>query len=528
MHATALSLLLAGSFLAQTASQDALPAPEAGITRAELEHHVRFLASDALGGREPLTPGSERAAEYLARALAAAGCEPAGENGTFFQDTGLRRLTYPQKPVLRFQRDDGVLVEAQHGVDFTLRPRGHARSTGMLPIAVFYDYNHARMPLAGQPGQALWFSASKSDKKRILDEKGIVTLTDWGLEFEILPGDKGRTPGEAKELSARVAGSTGEEGCELVELRGALLEDFERRRFTHVELVVEELEAPFVDRNVVARLPGAGLPGKPELADEVVLFSAHYDHLGTREAKRETKKERTDDIFNGADDDASGCAALLELAQALAAGPRPARTLVFLFATGEESGGHGSARYLAAPPYPVAKTVANLNLEMLGRPDPEIGGAGRLWLTGFERSNVGPLLVDQALPVVADPRLEQRFFQRSDNYAFALEGVVAQTLSSFALHEEYHTVRDEADTLDFAHLEAAARVALEAARLLSDGKFMPAWLEGKRPQRFTGTLPTEPKSDEEKAAERERIKAERQKAREKKAGAGAGGDDEPK
>lgn len=523
MHATALSLILVGTFLAQAGAEDPLPAPDAAVTRAELEHHVRFLASDALGGRKPLTPGMERAAQYLARALAAAGCEPAGENGTFFQDTGARRLIYPQQPVLRFQRDDGAVVEAELGVDFTLRPRGRARSTGMLPLAFFYDYNHARMPREAQPGQAIYFSGARADKKRILAEKGIEGLEGWGLELEVLAGDRSRTPGEPKEQPERMADQA-EEGCELVELRGKLVDDFERRRFTHVELVVEESEAPFVDRNVVARIPGQGLPGKPELAEEVVLFSAHYDHLGTRET---AKKERADEIFNGADDDASGCAALLELAQALAAGPRPARTLVFLFTTGEESGGHGSRRYIAAPPHPLAKTVANLNLEMIGRPDPEIGGAGRLWLTGFERSNLGPLLVERQLAIVADPRLDQRFFQRSDNYAFALEGVVAQTLSSFALHEEYHTVRDEADTLDYAHLEAGARVALEAARLLSDGSFAPAWLEGKQPQRFTGSLPSEPKSEEEKAAERERRKAERQKARERKGGADEG-PDEPK
>jgi len=525
MHATALSLLLAGSFFLQAAGEDPLPASDPAVTRAELEHHVRFLASDALGGRESLTPGMERAAQYLARALAAAGCQPAGENGTFFQDTGQRRLIYPKKPVLRFQRDDGVTVEAELGVDFALRPRGRARSTGMLPLAFFYDYNHARMPLTGQPAQALYFSAGKADKKRILEEKGIQGLADWGLELEVMAGEKSRTPGEAKEQPERLGGGADEEGCEIVELRGKLVEDFERRRFTHVELVVEEVEAPFVDRNVVARIPGAGLPGKPEVAEEVVLLSAHYDHLGTRSTG---KKERSDTIFNGADDNASGCAALLELAQGLASGPQPARTLVLLFTAGEESGGHGSQRYLAAPPHPLAKTVANLNLEMLGRPDDEIGGAGRLWLTGFERSNLGPLLAEGGLPIVADPRLEQRFFQRSDNYAFALEGVVAQTLSSFALHPEYHTARDEADTLDFAHLEAATRVAHEAARLLSDGSLAPAWHEGKRPQRFTGTLPTEPKSDEEKAAERERLKAERKKAGERKGDSAASGADDPK
>jgi hypothetical protein len=484
----------------------ALPAPDAGVTRAELEQHVRFLASDELAGRAPLTSGMERAAEYLAEALASFGCEPAGEDGSFFQDTGRRRLSYPKKPALRFQRDDGVVVEAQLGLDFTLRPRGLARSTGRLPLQFFYDYNHARMPLTGNAAEALYFSGSKPDKQRILAEKGITSLSDWGLELELMPGEKGREPGEPKEQPERISEGAETEGCELVELRGPLLVDFERRRFTHVELVAEEVSAPFHDRNVVARIRGAGTSAQPELAEEVVLLSAHYDHLGI---KKSPKKERTDDVYNGADDDASGCAALLELAQAFARGPQPARTLVFLFTTGEESGGHGSRRYIAAPAAPLARTVANLNLEMLGRPDELAGGAGKLWLTGFQRTNLGSEFAAKGLAIVADPHPQENFFSRSDNYAFALEGVVAQTLSSFALHAEYHTARDEADTLDYAHLEGATKLALEAMRLLADGSLRPAWNEGKMPEKRTGATGA-PRTEEQEAAEREKRRVERE------------------
>jgi Zn-dependent M28 family amino/carboxypeptidase len=186
-------------------------------------------------------------------------------------------------------------------------------------------------------------------------------------------------------------------------------------------------------------------------------------------------------IHNGADDDASGCAALLELAGALAAGPRPARTLVFLFATGEEAGLHGTDWYIEHPLVPLASTVCNLNLEMIGRPDPLAGGAGGLWLTGDERTSLGDAFRALGMAVVADPRPGERFFERSDNYAFARRGIVAQTLSSFNLHADYHGVDDELERLDLAHMEGATRAALVGARALADGTLEPTWKPGGDP-----------------------------------------------
>jgi hypothetical protein len=370
--------------------------------------------------------------------------------------------------------------ELHYGVDFELKLRGNARSTEKLFLRYFYDYNHARMPLTGNAAEALYFSAGPLDKQRILEEKGIANLEDWGLEFELSRHGKAEVAGKPKELPARIFTELEAGGCELVELRGPVLSERELRQFTHVQLLIDEVPVPFADKNVVGRIRGVGTSARPELAQEVVILSAHYDHIGIK--KRPRGPEDADLICNGADDDASGCAALLELAQAFAQGPKPARTLVFLFTTGEESGGRGSARYLAAPAEPLERTVADLNLEMLGRPDELVGGAGRLWLTGFELSNLGPAWEQQGLAIVADPRPSESFFSRSDNYAFALKGVVAQTLSSFGMHKEYHTPRDEVATLDFAHLESVTRLAADAARGLADGTLIPSWNEGKRPQ----------------------------------------------
>ncbi len=217
--------------------------------------------------------------------------------------------------------------------------------------------------------------------------------------------------------------------------------------------------------NVVGLLAGSD----PRLEHEAVVVTAHYDHLGIGPAVN------GDSIYNGADDDASGTVAVLEIARALARGPAPRRTIVFLLVTGEEHGLLGTRRYLDHPAVPLAETVANLNIEMIARPDPLAGGRGRAWLTGYDRSTVGTMLRDAGLPIVPDPRPEQDFFERSDNIAFALRGIPAHTLSSYDLHADYHQPSDEASRADPAHMALVIDAAARATLLLADGP-APRWV----------------------------------------------------
>ncbi len=115
-----------------------------------------------------------------------------------------------------------------------------------------------------------------------------------------------------------------------------------------------------------------------------------------------------DTIYNGADDDASGTTAVLTLAHILATGPRPSRTIVFALFGSEEIGGFGNRAFLAHPPVPLTSIVANLEFEMIGRPDPAVP-AGSLWLTGFDRSNLGPELAKHGAHLVADPHPHAAF-----------------------------------------------------------------------------------------------------------------------
>jgi hypothetical protein len=228
------------------------------------------------------------------------------------------------------------------------------------------------------------------------------------------------------------------------------------------------------DRNLIGIVRGSD----PAVADEVIVVGAHFDHVGVG------RPVDGDSIYNGADDDASGVVAVLEAARDLASGAPPRRTVVFVLFTGEEVGGLGSRWYLDNPTVPLDQTVAQLQVEMIGRPDSLAGGLGMLWATGYERSTVGVILSSLGVPVVADPYPDENFFFRSDNVRFAYEGIPAHTLSSFNLHTDYHRPSDDVESVDFEHLVAAVETVIAAVRALADAPNPPSWNEGGRPERI--------------------------------------------
>lgn len=230
--------------------------------------------------------------------------------------------------------------------------------------------------------------------------------------------------------------------------------------------------------NAIAVLPGSDAKFK----DEVILLTAHLDHLGMLK-----EPKNGDAIFNGADDDASGTTAVLNLARTLAAGKAPKRTVVFALFGSEEMGGYGARGFLAKPPVPLTSLVANLEFEMMGRPDAAVP-EGTLWLTGYGRSNLGPELAKHGAHIVNDPHPKENFFMRSDNIALARQGIIAQTVSSYGLHTDYHQVSDEIKTIDFAHMTAAIASMEAPVRWLANASWKPAWNPGGKPS-APGTRP---------------------------------------
>ncbi len=225
--------------------------------------------------------------------------------------------------------------------------------------------------------------------------------------------------------------------------------------------------------NAVGRLSGRDAAGR----DEVILLSAHIDHLGNRSDRANAPP---DTIYNGADDDASGTTAVLELMEALARGPRLRRSVVFALFGSEERGGLGSRHFAEAPTVPLPQIIANLQFELIGRPDGAVPPR-TLWLTGYERSNIGPELARLGARLVQDPHPEMNFFARSDNIQFARRGVVAHTVSSYGLHQQYHTPADEVGLVDFAHMTDVIASLVGPLRALADSSFRPEWNPGMKP-----------------------------------------------
>ncbi len=207
-----------------------------------------------------------------------------------------------------------------------------------------------------------------------------------------------------------------------------------------------------------------------------ILLTAHLDHLGTR------KGAAGESVYHGANDDASGTTAVLELAHALAAGPRLRRNVLFVCYGSEELGGLGSTFFGQHPPVALTGLVANLEFEMIGNQDPKMP-KGVMLLTGWERSNLGPALKEHGAMIGPDPYPEQHFFERSDNYALALQGVVAHTAAGWGTPPTYHQPSDDLAHLDVAFMTSAIQSLVEPVRWLASSDFRPQWNPGGRPER---------------------------------------------
>jgi Zn-dependent M28 family amino/carboxypeptidase len=212
---------------------------------------------------------------------------------------------------------------------------------------------------------------------------------------------------------------------------------------------------------------GAMIPGRR--GDEIVVFSAHYDHLGV------VRPVDGDSIANGANDDASGTAAVMALARYFSEMEQPERTLMFVAFTAEEIGGYGS-RYFSSQLDP-DQIVAMFNIEMIGKPAVE--GPNTAWITGFDRSDFGEILQRAVEGTVfsfyPDPYPGQNLFFRSDNATLARLGVPAHSISTTPIDvdRDYHQVTDEVETLDMDHLTNTVRAIAAGAVTIVNGSETP-------------------------------------------------------
>ncbi|MEZ5990505.1 MAG: M28 family peptidase [Planctomycetota bacterium] len=402
------------------------------VTVDRVRGAVSFLACDELQGRDTGSPGLAIAAQYVASRFRALGLEGLGPDGSYFIETELEasqqpsegvRVEHGGKPVAgvaiysataEAYAFDGEFGKADGGpvlVDLPEPPRNRGR----IPMS-YLVFQAMRQAQAGKAGAVLlrtpaesplWASAKAAAREpRVGRTLGgaFGRLGGKPLPVVLVPADL--------ELDGRVR----------VEVPALV---------THPRKV----------RNVAACLRGRD----PDAAKRALLFSAHLDHIGVG------APVDGDGVFNGADDDASGVTAVLELAEAYAALPqRPRHSLLFVTFWGEEKGLLGSRRFAADPPWPLADVIANVNIEMIGRPEPDDRGTS--WMTGWTKSDLGELVAEGAaragVKVYEHPQLSARLYGASDNMSFVEKGVIAHSFSSSSLHADYHGVGDEWTKLD--------------------------------------------------------------------------------
>lgn len=435
------------------------------------ERNVRsgmgFLASDAMQGRGSGTMFERIAAEYVGSQFMQFGLEPAGDSAYedrrgYVKNISINTNSYASAPTLRFgsttwehgremvviRTNAATLSGEFRKVALTDRPeRGTAAFVSMGDLGTGQNLMRSLQTILSGDASIVIVEETAQTRSAwsAIGARPITWTSTWDM------AKQSAVVVVSKQAAAEISGlPTGTK----IDFGGAL--------------------APVQTRNTWNAL--GKLTGKDKTQSaEVIVLSSHLDHIGVRE-----NAPGDDKINNGADDDASGTVAVIELARVFARGKRPKRTIYFVCFGSEESGGLGSRNFADNLPFPQEKFVANLQFEMIGRPDAKVK-ADELWLTGYERSNLGSELAKHGAKLVQDPHPDQNFFQRSDNYALARKGIIAHTVSSFGLHKDYHQPSDEIKTIDFMHMTRSINTMVKPIEWLANVSFIPVWIEGKRP-----------------------------------------------
>ncbi|MEL4892612.1 M28 family metallopeptidase [Xanthomonas protegens] len=463
-----LALALSGASLAA-------PPPAPTFDTKRLSADVKTLASDAYEGRAPGSAGEEKTVAYLSAQFQAAGLQPGGDlrdgKRLWTQAVPLRRADIVGTPQLAIASGDQRQALTQ-GQQIAVRAALDGSSQVTLDGAplVFVGYgvkapergwdDFKGVDLKGKIAVVLINDPDFETGKGAFDGKGMTYYGRWTYKFE-----EGARQGAAGVLIvhetapasygwATVANSNTNSMFDVVrddpktvhpELEGwiqrdlavdlfkragldfdALKKQAQSRDFKPVELKGERLYADYAvksevitSRNVVARLPGKTQP------DDTLIYTAHWDHLGV--GAPDAKGDR---IFNGALDNASGVAALLELARAFAKGPAPQRSVVFMAVTAEEKGLLGSEYYASKPLYPLARTVAVINMDGMSPFGPSrdfgIYGTAKLELL----DDLKRVAKGWDLRYTPDPKPEAGYFFRSDHFSFAKRGVPALSFAA--------------------------------------------------------------------------------------------------
>lgn len=422
--------------------------------------HEAFLASDALRGRKSASPDEAIAAAYVAAQFQSYGLKPAPGMESYLQTAGVVTPKLTGHAMLnagaaRVSEGDGLTLLYSSGKpvsgNLAVMP---ADDIANLPAGdILLISNPGKTPLSG------WWRAARSKGVKLL----IVRDSD---DSRALQKRFGGQTGTAPQLDSGQNGMGGARP-DLISLSDTA---FAQVATANGQAVTLDLDGATLERSLTTNAIGY-LEGSDPSAG-IVLVTAHLDHLGV---------QPDGTIMHGANDDASGTVAVLEVAHALAAGKKPKRGILFVAYGAEEIGGLGSTYFGEHPPVPLDRIVANLEFEMIGAQDPKMA-KGELMMTGFERSNLGETLKAKGAKVTSDPYPDQHFFERSDNYSLALKGIVAHTISGWAVTPTYHDKTDDITHLDLPFMTQAIQSLIVPVKYLVNSDFRPEWKPGGKPE----------------------------------------------
>lgn len=483
----------------------------ASITRAadairadDVRRRIAFLASDSMRGRDTPSPELEKVASWVAGEFRAFGLRPGAADGSYLQRYSIvRKQIDTAHTLVTVTRLSAPPVTLRVGADVNvlqLGPPPPARDvTG--PVVLLAGPPDAANPLAGTDVRGAWVAllATGGSRGMSLDLEAAQTALEAGaigllvisnrsqeqLRAAAAAGyqptlaldldssaDVGRAPGLV-EIRARSAASA--LAIDLAALRGEAVRRARRLEgvtvtFHLAQRILSTASAP----NVIGVLEGSD----PELRNEYVFFTAHMDHLGVASPENTACRARDgDSICNGADDDASGTAAVIENAAAFARlSPRPRRSLVFMTVSGEEKGLWGSRYFTSHPTIPLDAVVADLNTDMVGR-----NWKDTIAVIGKEQSDLGATLDRVAaehpelhLTPIGDIWPSENFYFRSDHYNFARKGVPILFFFN-GTHPDYHQVSDEVSKIDAEKEARIVRLVFFLGLEIANARARPRW-----------------------------------------------------
>ncbi|HLF20631.1 MAG TPA: M28 family peptidase, partial [Bacteroidota bacterium] len=456
------------------------------------------LASDSLEGRETSYPGQKRAAAYISGVFKDLGLKPVGDDGTYFQHFDLEETRVSTKTRLVLQSQTASKTYTW-GKDFVSADAQDTSVTGAVAFAGFMDSEldeAAKTELAGKiivtfAGQRQFASDTSSEVvgrkffsfRMERDLLAVLVITDeaGAFSFEQVSSRIRARALERGRMSLKGFGPTrvrlpltfyvssslardlfSEQKLTLKQLREKAMRDsifypivLDNVKLTAHTTSVKEIKQ---SENVVGFLEGSDA----NLKGEVVVFTAHYDHLGVGSDGA---------IYHGADDDGSGTSTVLEIAEAFVKNPvKPRRSILFMTVAGEEKGLLGSRYYVTHPIFPLEKTIANLNTDMIGRIDKKHQDLNEVNYTYVIGSDKISTELDSLLKVANaesedlaldytfnDERDPNQFYRRSDHFNFARNGIPVVFFFT-GVHADYHRPTDTVDKIMFGKMERIARL----------------------------------------------------------------------